>query len=183
MSDSSRTVAAKRGAGASPRRLALTVVADQDVEDRRHALRNAYLIGVAAWPVFFFLDLYICYVLVPTASLLWFTLWRGLAEAIFLASYFLILRGARTNLRLTVAELLIFGVASVALCMMALRYGGLGSRYIHGLSLVLLVRSAAVPGRWQRSFAVALIIALSFPLVLGIAAAFDPEIAAQWRTA
>jgi serine/threonine protein kinase len=37
MSDSSRTVAAKRGAGASPRRLALTVVADQDVEDRRHA--------------------------------------------------------------------------------------------------------------------------------------------------
>src|SRR5262249_40243980 len=117
-----------------------------------------------------------------TASLAWFTLWRGLAEAIFLTSYFVILRGARTNLRLTAAELLIFGVASVALCMMALPYGGLNSRYIHGLSLALLVRSGAVPGRWQRAFAVALIIALSFPLVLGIAAAFDAQIAAQWRT-
>jgi serine/threonine-protein kinase len=182
MSDFSRTVAAKRGAGASPKR-APASTGDHEIDDRRHALRNAYLLGIAAWPGFFFLDLYICYVLVPEASLAWFSLWRFSAEAIFIAGYFLILRGARTHLRLTVAELLLFGVGSVALCLMAVRYGGINSRYIHGLSMVLLVRSAAVPGRWQRSFAIALVIALTFPLVLGIAAAFDDAIATQWRTA
>ena len=182
MADDSRTVAAKRGAGQSPRRIA-PVGVDHELDDRRLALRNAYLLGIAAWPAFCALDVYICYVLVPTASLAWFELWRFSAEGIFVASYFLILRGARSHLRLTVAELLLFGVGSAALCLMALRYGGLNSRYIHGLSLVLLVRSAAVPGRWQRSFAVAFVIALAFPVVLGVAAAFDDTIALQWRTA
>src|SRR5262249_4499974 len=132
MSEYSRTVAAKRGAAASPRRVVVSGI-DQEIEDRRHSIRNAFLIGIAAWPSFVFRDIYICYVLVPTAPLRWFLLWRGLAEAIFVAGYFLILRGARTSARLTAAELLLFGVASVALCLMALRYSGLNSRYIHGL--------------------------------------------------
>src|ERR1051326_1988597 len=109
MSDSSRTVAAKKGAVGSPRRVAPVAIA-HDLDEHRHALRNAYLIGMIAWPAFFALDAYICAVLMPTASLAWFAWWRFSAEAIFLASYFSILRGAATRARLYAAEFLLFGV-------------------------------------------------------------------------
>jgi serine/threonine-protein kinase len=72
------------------------------------------------------------------------------------------------------------GAAGVAL--MALRNGGLTSRYIQGVSAVLLFHVAFIPKRWTLAVLVSLACALTYPVVMAAGAFFVPELMKQWRT-
>jgi len=158
-------------------------VADrEDVEEQRRALLNSFRFTLIAWPSYFLLDLYVVYVISPPrATVVWFVIWRLLGIASLLAGYLLVPSGDSTRLRLTALEAWEFGSMSALIAVMALRYGGLDSGYVHGISLVVLVQAGTMASHWTRGFRHSLATALAYPAVMGLAAPFEPEIAHAWR--
>jgi hypothetical protein len=67
------------------------------------------------------------------------------------------------------------------LAMRALAFGGLDSHLVSGISLLLMVQMLAVPVRWQRSLLPALLTYAVYPAVMGVAALWEPAVAAQWH--
>jgi serine/threonine-protein kinase len=63
---------------------------------------------------------------------------------------------------------------------MAIPLGGLESPYMHGISIVLLVRAVMLPDHWHRALPVFAAIVLTFPTVMGIGSAISPAARAEW---
>lgn len=155
--------------------------ASDDDASRRSVLR-ALRIGLWAWPSFTVLDAYMCFVAFPGAPFPLFLLYRALVEVAFVALH----RAARTNaagIPLLFRYLnLSFGLAALAISLMAVHLGGLVSPYMHGISIIALVRAALVPTHWRRALPTFARIGLAFPLVMGLSAALSPLARAEWLT-
>jgi serine/threonine-protein kinase len=65
---------------------------------------------------------------------------------------------------------------------MAVHLGGIRSPYMHGVSIVALVRAAVVPDAWRRSLSSYVRIGLAFPLVMGASVVLSPLARAEWLT-
>jgi serine/threonine-protein kinase len=154
----------------------------EELDERRRALVGSYRFTMIAWPSYFLLDLYVVYVIAPPkATVAWFAAWRILGFAALLAGYLTLLAKRERIKRLGLLELWEFVSMAALIAVMALRYGGLNSRYVHGISLVVLVQAGTMASRWQRGLRHSLATALTYPLVMSAAAPFDPDIARAWR--
>ena len=153
-----------------------------DAEERRHALPKLFAFLLVGWLAFGLLDLYIGLVASPGTSMLWMLGWRFAGALPPLAGWLLYRKGAQIDALSTAVERATFVGMAVCLAMRAVRFGGLDSHLVSGVSLLLMVQTLAVPVRWQRSVLPALVTYAIYPLVMGLAAYFDPTIAAQWAS-
>jgi serine/threonine-protein kinase len=166
------------GTGRGTARIAASVE-----EEHLRALPGLTLLWLSAWCAFYGLDLYVCLVLEPrTAHLAWFTAWRLVGAAVVLTT-FVAARMPNVSLRrFRQLEVSVYYAATTCLSLMAIEHGGLTSRYVQGISAVIMMWVLAVPTRWQRSLALSAFNLLIYPGVMAVAALFDPAINAQWHT-
>lgn len=138
----------------------------RDDEALRHSVRRAHWIGLWVWPSFTLLDVYMCFVVFPGAPFPLFLIGRVVVEAALFAVYW-----ATLQQRIPVATLARwhstpFVMAALCISLMAIPLGEVQSSYMHGISLVILVRAAVMPDHWQRALPLFTTIALSFPVVM-----------------
>jgi serine/threonine-protein kinase len=137
-------------------------------------------IGSWVWPSFAVLDAWMCFVAYPGAPIALFLLMRIVVTLCMFGVY-------RASLRPNVAVSLLvraqnanFALAALSIAVMAMSLGGIRSPYMHGISIVALVRAAVIPERWRRAWPTFAVIGLAFPLVMGIGALVSPAARAAW---
>ncbi len=153
-----------------------------DLEAQRRAVLRATTIGLLAWPTFIFFDLFMRgqYPGLPLGR---FALYRLGAELALGGVVLLARRPGAAVPRLVVLQGAAFVLAAIVLSVMGLSTGGIHSVYLHGLSLIILVRSVIMPEPWQVSGLTTIPIALTFPAVMAVAALVQPAAHASWWTA
>lgn len=151
-----------------------------DPEERR-SVRRAMMLGAVVWPAFFLADLYLGLVVYPGAPLLLYAGFRLLGELGIFGVYQLSRKPEISGRRLKIANALVCTLCSVIISIMALHFGGLGSPYIHGLSLVIIIEALAVPAPWRDTVGYAAPSVASFPVILLVASYFDPVLAGALR--
>jgi len=138
----------------------------RDDEALRHSVRRANWIGLWVWPSFTLLDAYMCFVAYPGAPFPLFLVGRVVVEAALFAVYWATRQPQIPVPTLDRWQTTPFIMAAVCISLMAIPLGGLTSSYMHGISLVLLVRSAVMPDHWRQALPLFTAIALSFPAVM-----------------
>jgi serine/threonine-protein kinase len=124
-----------------------------------------------------------CFVAYPGAPFGLFVIYRVVGELAFVTVYRATARPGVPVERLSYGQDLCFGMAALGVALMAVHLGGIGSPYMHGISVVALVRAAVVPESWRRSLPSYLRIGLAFPLIMGVGVALSAEARAEWLTA
>ena len=157
-----------------------TSPSESEQESGRRTVMRAMWIGLWVWPAFAILDAYMCFVAYPDARFSRFLLYRAVVEVPFLGVYRLSRRGGVPLKRLFWLLNVTFGLAAIGISVMALDLGGIVSPYMHGISIVALVRAALVPTHWRRSIRTYGRIGLAFPLVMGVSALLSPALRAEW---
>jgi eukaryotic-like serine/threonine-protein kinase len=152
-------------------------------ESERRAIRRVSAIALWAWPSFHALDIFMILALYPEAPYPQYLLLRILGEFGVYGVFELARRSAGTLAMLRAVHLASFAFMAFAISLMALNLGGLHSAYVHGVSIVLLVRAMLVPARFWRALPQAALIALTFPAVMLVAWALDPQRLASWGSA
>ncbi len=155
-------------------------IADQDADAARRVVARATRIGLWVWPAFAVLDAYMCFVAYPGAPFLLFVAYRVVIELAFLVVYRASRRPTTAVTRLFWALNVCYGAAAIAIALMAVDLGGVRSPYMHGISIIALVRAALVPLHWRRSLPTFARIALAFPLVMGLGALLSPLAREEW---
>ncbi|HEX6615430.1 MAG TPA: serine/threonine-protein kinase [Gemmatimonadales bacterium] len=135
-------------------------------EALRHVIRRATRIGLWVWPSFALLDAYMCFVAYPGGPFAWFVLGRLVVEAALLGVYRASWRPEVPARTLGLAQNGSFALAALCIALMAIPLGGLRSPYMHGISIVLLVRAAVMPESWRRALTIFTAIGLTFPAVM-----------------
>lgn len=167
---------------AGPRRTWSDRTSDADVEERRQALPKMFFFVLVGWLAFAPLDLFVWLVVDRTASIEWLFTWRLIGTIPPFIGW-LATRRRQPLTRVTYAlEVATFCGLAFCLAMRAIGYGGLDSRLLQGISLLLMVQMMAVPSRWQRMMVPAAATYLIYPATMLAAAFFSPAIAAQWRS-
>jgi len=149
----------------------------------RRLVARAMWIGLWVWPSFTLLDLYMCFVAYPGAPCAAFLAYRVAVELGFFAVYRASRHGTMDVKRLFMLQNLCYGSAALVIAVMAVDLGGIRSPYMHGISVVALVRAALVPTNWRRGLKTYARIALAFPLVMGIGAVISPIARNEWMSA
>jgi len=140
-------------------------------------------LGLWVWPSFTLLDAYMCLVLYPEAPFLLFLAYRVGVQAILLAVHHLAQRDDVPLRFVTAAHNASFILVAFCIALMGIHLGGTRSAYMHGISLVVLVRAASMPEPWRRSLVSLVPIGLAYPLVMAAAALVSPARSAEWFTA
>ncbi|WP_437294385.1 serine/threonine-protein kinase [Sorangium sp. So ce426] len=148
-------------------------------ESQRRAVQRAAYIGLWVWPGFFLLDLYMATWVYPSAPLWHFAALRLAEQAAIVAVYRMSLRRDVSLRRIAGAGDLLFLGAALFISAMALDLGGIRSIYMDGLSVLMLVRCVIVPAPWWSALRSLALLALTYPLVMGIAAVFSVSIRAS----
>ncbi|HXV16691.1 MAG TPA: hypothetical protein VD758_07925, partial [Gemmatimonadaceae bacterium] len=156
---------------------------DSDESAGRRTVSRAMWIGLWVWPAYTLLDVYMCWVAYPDAPFRVFVLYRIVVELAFVGVYRASLRGTMRLDRLFLLLNATFVAAAVGIALMAVHLGGIRSPYMHGISIVALVRTALVPTDWRKGAPTYTGIALAFPVVMGIVAALSPASRAEWLNA
>ena len=154
-----------------------------DAEEHRRALPKMFGFVLVGWLLFGLLDVYITLFVSTATPVAWMLGWRVAGAVTPLVGWLVTRKNSRVDTLTSALELGTFMGMALCLAMRALRFGGLDSHLVSGISLLLMVETLAVPSRWQRSFLPALLTYAVYPVVMGIAALTSPEIAAQWRSA
>src|SRR5512144_666052 len=163
------------------------VIATPTVEAESNAGRRmvarAMWIGLWVWPSFVLLDAYMCFVAYPGAPFAAFLAYRVAVELAFVGVYRASRHGTTELNRLYLLQNLCYGSAALVIAIMAVNLGGIRSPYMHGISIVALVRAALVPTHWRRGLKTYARIALAFPLVMGAGAVISPAARDEWLRA
>ena len=149
----------------------------------RRSVARTMRIGGWIWPSYTLLDLYMCFVAFPNARFTLFIFYRVVVEVAFLAVYRASVKGTLSLTRLVQLQNLTYVAAATAIALMGLELGGIRSPYMHGISIVALVRTALVPTQWRKGLGTYTGIALAFPIVMVIAAAVSPLVRDEWLNA
>lgn len=146
----------------------------------RRTVARAMWIGLWIWPSFTLLDVYMCYVAYPSAPFRLFVVYRILVELAFIGVYRASIHGIADIKRLYWLQNVTYGAAALGIAAMSVHLGGIRSPYMHGISIVALVRAALVPTNWRQGVSTYARIALAFPLVMAVGAAVSPAARADW---
>jgi serine/threonine-protein kinase len=153
-----------------------------DAEERRRSLPKMFAFMTVGWLLFGLVDLYVWLVLSPSTSLAWLVLMRVLGAVPPIVGWFVTRKGRQPDALTTMLEMATFVGAALCLSERATQYGGLDSHSVHGVSLILMIQTMSIPAPWRRNLPLALVTYSVYPLVMLIAAIFDPAIAAQWHS-
>jgi eukaryotic-like serine/threonine-protein kinase len=134
------------------------------------------------WLIFGLLDLYIAFVAAPGTSVVWMLGWRLAGGVPPLVGWLVTRKRAQVDALTAGLEFSTFTGVALCLAMRAVRFGGLDSHLVQGVSLLLMVQTMAVPVRWQRSAFPALATYAVYPAVMALASVVNEDIAAQWRS-
>jgi len=155
--------------------------AEVDAEERRRALPKLFLFMLVGWLLFGLLDVYIVLVVAPGTSGAWMAGWRIAGALPPLAGWLLTRKQPQPGPLSTALETATFAGMALCLSMRALRFGGLDSHLVQGISLLLMVQTMAVPSRWRRMLPMVLATYVTYPAVMALAALGDAALAAQWH--
>ncbi|HEX6251513.1 MAG TPA: serine/threonine-protein kinase [Gemmatimonadaceae bacterium] len=153
-----------------------------EADARRRIVGRATLIGVWVWPSFAIVDVWAAFVAYPGAPFGLFMLYRVLVEAILVATYLASRRRGASVELLGHGQNIAFAAAAAAVALMAMELGGVRSPYMHGLSIIALVRAAVIPEPWRRAWPHFAVIGLVFPVVMGVAMLLSAEARSAWLT-
>jgi len=151
------------------------------VGEHRAALGRALGLGAVLLPLFIPLDIFIATALFPsTADLRVIMAWRVCACVTAAVAWWIARdpRFSERSARVTHAAALV--LVALAVTGMAYELGGPTSVYIHGLSIIIMVRSGTVPAPVRDSALHGGLVALTFPLAFAILYALDPVAHAAW---
>jgi eukaryotic-like serine/threonine-protein kinase len=168
-------------AGRTGGRSRATLDEDRDRDELRRGLMTAARLGFVAWPGFLVVDGFRLLFAPERATLAWMVGHRIAGQAIIGVTYLLARSRSSGALRLSLSEFFGFVGLSVVVSTTAIRLGGIGSMYLHGLTLMVLTRAALIPTPWRRAALVCGGCMLTFPITMVLASWFDPVIAAQLR--
>ena len=158
-------------------------IAELQTEARRRVVARAMRIGLWAWPSFVLLDAWMCFVAYPGAPFGLFVVYR-IVVALALYTVYRATRWRSVPIfRLVVAQNVTYAIAAGVIALMAIHLGGVRSPYMHGVSIVALVRAAVIPESRRRAWPTFAAIGLVFPVVMGVWAAVSPDARAAWITA
>lgn len=163
-------------------RLMSTTVANLGAGTDRRVVVRAIRTGLWIWPSFALLDVYMCLVAYPEASLLRFLGYRVVVELLLFVVYQASRRESSDVETLFSWLSVSFRAAALGIALMAVELGGIQSPYMHGISIVALVWAALVPASWRRSLPIFLQIGLCFPLVIGLFSLISPSSRELWFT-
>jgi hypothetical protein len=149
----------------------------------RRSVARAMRIGALIWPSYALLDVYMCFVAYPDAPFRVFVLYRVLVEFAFFGVYRESVRGTLELKRIVWLQDLTYVATAVVIALMAVQLGGIRSPYMHGISIVALVRTALVPTHWRKGVNTYTGIALAFPVVMAVGAAVSPAARHEWLSA
>jgi len=155
-------------------------LAESREESKRRSIRRVLRLGLWIWPSFALLDAYMCTALYPDAPFRLFLAYRLGVEGILLAVHWLSQRTDIPVRRIAAAQAASFVLAALCIALMGLHLGGARSAYIHGISIVVLVRTVSIPEPWRRSLVILAPIGLVYPAVLAGAALASPAARAEW---
>ncbi len=179
-----RRTSAPPPAPTGPRRTTLSDrTADADAEERRVALPKMFVFVLVGWLAFVPLDVFVALAVDRSASLAWLLSWRAVGTVPPLVGWLLTRARQPVSWVSDALEVLTFCGLAFCLSMRAVGYGGLDSRLLQGISLLLMVQTLAVPARWQRMVAPVVATYGVYPLTMALAALRSPTIAAQWHGA
>ena len=172
-------------AGAVSDEIARTITSglrNEELEERRRAMRAVFSVGVFAWPMFGIADLMAAHAHEPSrASLAWTLGWRAVGEIFGLLALAAVARQPKLSARaLIVIDLLLFAFASAIIALIALPSGALITRSTQGVMLLATVRATYVPSRWTRALFTSIPTIVAFPATMALAAIWDPLVRAQW---
>ncbi len=156
--------------------------ASRDPDALRRTVTRAMGIGSWVWPAFTLLDAWMCFVAYPGAPFGLFLAYRAGVLLVFQAVHRASRRPDANVLRLFYLQNVTYGLTALVISLMAVHLGGIRSPYMHGISIVALIRAAVVPGHWRRSLPTYVRIGLAFPLVMGAGAVISPIARAEWLT-
>ena len=166
---------------ASARRTVTDRTADADAEERRQALPKMFLFVLIGWLAFVPLDLFLALVVDRSASLRWLLSWRLAGTVPPLLGWLITRKRQPVSAISSLLEILTFCGLALCLAMRAIGYGGLDSRLLQGISLLLMVQTLAVPSRWRRMVAPVLATYSVYPLTMAAAALWSAAMRAQWH--
>lgn len=160
------------------------VATPTDDSAARRTVARAMRIGLYIWPTFTLLDVYMCFVAYPNAP---FALFLGYRVVVSLAFYG-VYRAASAHATVPAARLfwlqnVCYALAAFTIAIMAVNLGGIRSPYMHGISIVALVRATLVPSHWRRGLKTYGRIALAFPVVMSAGALISPAARSEWLSA
>ena len=159
-----------------------TTPAESEQEAGRRTVMRAMWIGLWVWPAFTVLDAFMCFVAYPDAPFSLFLLYRAAIELVFVGVYGASRRGSVDASRLFGWLNVSYGLTAITISLMAVNLGGIVSPYMHGISIVALIRAALVPTHWRQSLRTYGRIGLAFPLVMAFGALLSPTHRAEWMT-
>ena len=125
--------------------LPVASIAELQTEARRRVVARAMRIGLWAWPSFVLLDAWMCFVAFPGAPFGLFVLYRIVIALVLFGVYRASRRAGVPILWLVVAQNVAYALAALAIALMAIHLGGVRSPYMHGISIVALVRATRRP--------------------------------------
>lgn len=137
-------------------------------------------IGIWVWPSFIVVDAWMCFVAYPDAPFGLFLVYRIVIELALIAVHRASRRPTVSTASLRLSQNVTFTAIAVAISLMAISLGGTRSVYMHGISIVALVRAAVFPEPWRKAWTGFTGIAIAFPAVMGVVAAVSPELRAEW---
>lgn len=147
-----------------------------DAQERR-SFRRAMLVGLFVWPAFIVVDQYLGRVVYPGAPLTFFFALRVIGQCAIVGMYALSFRKGVSRATLQTANAMVCGLTSVFIAIMGVWFGGLSSPYLHGISLVILILSLAVPAPWRDSIRYIVGCVVAYPLVVVVFSRVRPELA------
>ncbi|KYF71415.1 protein kinase [Sorangium cellulosum] len=157
-----------------------SVLAAHDTESVRRAVRRAFRVALWIWPAFTLVDVFMATVLYPAAPVWRCIVLRVVEQALAFTVYRLAGRPTVSGRVVLLGYDAAFLSAAIFISLMALDFGGLTSAYMHGLSIVVLLRTALVPAPFGKALVASAPMFLAFPATMGIAALFSPSILASW---
>ena len=149
----------------------------------RRTVARAMRIGLYIWPSFTVLDAFMCFVAYPDAPFWLFLVYRVVVGLAFYGVYRASQHATMPVTRLFWLQNVAYGLAAITIAIMAVHLGGIRSPYMHGISIVALVRATLVPTHWRRALKTYGRIGLAFPLVMGVGALVSPVARSDWLSA
>jgi hypothetical protein len=160
-----------------------TPTQDSDDTAARRSVARAMLIGCWVWPSYTLLDVYMCFVAYPEAPFRLFVIYRLIVELAFFAVYRESVRGTIELKRLIWLQNVTYVATAFAIALMAVHLGGIRSAYMHGISIVALVRTVLVASDWRKGLNTYAGIALAFPVVMAVGSVVSPAARHEWLSA
>jgi hypothetical protein len=164
------------GPGSGPPALS----ARRPLDEHRAALGRAAGVGAVCIPAWAALDVFMAATLFPAADLVVVFGLRACATAVSAGAWWIARDRRFSDRAARLAHVACVAIIALAISGIAFHFGGPSSIYVHGLSVVVMVRLAAVPAPTSEAIGYGALIAGTYPALFATLYALDPGAHAHW---